>query len=725
MTNMRGTAVLGTLALAVAGVALAGDDLTSLSYISYLERYATVRTAQAGEVLEGVVNMPVLAGDRLETARGGRLELQLADGSTVWLDEFSTLDVDAVAGSRDEPVGRTALYLAQGTMAVEIPEQGLSEETLRVESPLGATFLDRPGLYRLDLRSDSLHVEAHSGLAELPTGLGSTIVRGGQEAWLDGQNEVEKSPLRASLDDFWSWVQGRRNPVPTGRTAEYVGASAANRAWVLDSYGEWVYVDGFSSWMWRPRVGAGWLPYTSGRWYWTPVGWTWISYEPWGWFPYHYGSWYFDVSFGWVWSWDSIWGPAWVHWLHYPGYVGWCPRGYYDWWYYRHCDHCWDHRGHPPDRWHDVAFDFSGNVRLRDVDPRPWTFVRADSFTSSRIDRVRIEPGSLLRNLPGDSIGTVRSGPLVTPPTARGGVPRSIETVLGNRPGSRGLPDLTTVLRHGETGADLDTDIHVRPVRTTDLTTISSDRPALGGIRSGRGGTGLGTPPEASTPRTRVVPRGVTAPEGNTTNEGSGVRIPVRTQPGPSTTRKPGEQVSTSRTPRGSSPVTTAPPSPQTPRTVIRGTETPPKPTSGESGRPTAPSVKAPTRPEDKTQKAPPPPSRLDRTRSRSLVSESRLRQPVSRGSTSGALLPATRLAQAPRVGGSLSTRQRAEPLRSSTPARSSASAVAGLRARPPAASPRTTEGRSSAPPSQVSHRTAAAPSRGHASTSQPSRNRP
>ena len=160
-------------AAAAGGVAFAGDDLTSLSYISYLERYATVRPAQGGETLDAVVNMPVLAGDRLETARGARVELQLAEGASVWVDEFTTLDFDALAYSRESSAAQTALFLADdGGVAVEIPSTALGSGSMRLETGAGTVYLNRPGLYRLVTRSGDLRIEVHQGLAELPEGNG-------------------------------------------------------------------------------------------------------------------------------------------------------------------------------------------------------------------------------------------------------------------------------------------------------------------------------------------------------------------------------------------------------------------------------------------------------------------------------------------------------------------------------------------------------------------------
>ena len=490
---MKRQIAITTLVLAAAatgGVAFAGDDLTSLSYISYVERYATVRPGQGGETLDAVVNMPVLVGDRLDTARGARVELQLSDGSTVWVDEFTTLDFDALAYSRESSAPRTALYLSEdGGIAVEIPATALGSGSLRVDTRAGTIFLNRPGFYRVATRSGEVGVEVHAGLAELPEGLGSALLRAGQQAWLDGEGEIDKAVLEEELDDFWSWVQERRHPASGGRTSQYVDSGHGGRAAVLDSYGEWTYVSSYSTYMWRPNVSIMWTPYSSGRWAWTPVGWNWIGYEPWGWYPYHYGSWYWDVSIGWAWYWDSVWAPAWVHWMYWPGYVGWCPRGYYDSWYWGHGGG--GHHGgpggpghpggpggpggHPPNRWANVTHDFHGRVRLREVDSRPWTVVPSDRFTDSRLDRVRLDPSRLLRDLPADRYGEVRSGPLLTPAPDRLGSSRTIENAFRRDDGGRTLPEVSDIFRRQE-GIQRNTgESPFRQVRTGDV--VRGSRP--------------------------------------------------------------------------------------------------------------------------------------------------------------------------------------------------------------------------------------------------------
>jgi hypothetical protein len=508
------------VAMAAASVAFAGDDVTSLSYISYLERYATLHPAHDQETLDAVVNMPVLTGDRLETSRAARVEIQLADGSTVWVDEFTTLDFDSLALSRDDPAAKTALYLSEGTVAVEIPAIAAGDGAMRFDSPAGTLYLDRPGLYRMDLSGNEIHVQSYSGLAELPVGVGSEILRGGQEATVSQDGTLDKATLSDFNDDFWNWVQERRHPSAGSTTAQYVDTRDAGRAAVLDNYGDWVYEPTFSSWMWRPRVSVGWVPYSYGRWYWTPVGWDWISYEPWGWYPFHYGSWYLSAQFGWVWGWDPVWSPAWVYWIYTPGYVGWCPRGYYDWWYW----HQYRGAGGPrfPRRWSEVTFDFSGRVRLGRIDPRPWTFVPSNQFGRTNVERVRLNPGRFLGGLPSDRTGIVRSGPMVTPLPSRGLPERGFDSFFRLGANQREVPDLSSVLRREpESGIRTATRAPIlTPSRTVDLGPVPRVRISMPPSRtirdSGsvpREGTGqrIGTPNRSirDGARSEVQPRRV------------------------------------------------------------------------------------------------------------------------------------------------------------------------------------------------------------------------
>jgi hypothetical protein len=90
----------------------------------------------------------------------------------------------------------------------------------------------------------------------------------------------------------------------------------------LSPYGHWGTHARYGE-VWRPRVAAGWRPYTTGHWVYTDYGWAWAADESWGWAPFHYGRWYHDAGLGWGWVPGNVWAPAWVDWRNGGGYVGW------------------------------------------------------------------------------------------------------------------------------------------------------------------------------------------------------------------------------------------------------------------------------------------------------------------------------------------------------------------------------------------------------------------
>jgi hypothetical protein len=131
----------------------------------------------------------------------------------------------------------------------------------------------------------------------------------------------------------------------------------------LAPWGDWWWSSRWG-WVYSPRVGPGWRPYSLGRWEWTyDHGWLWVSEEPFGWATFHYGRWLWFRDAGWTWIPGRVWGPAWVAWRTGPGYIGWGPL--------------------PPggSRYLDVAYG-----------PWGWVMVQDRYFLSPRIAVVALPP---------------------------------------------------------------------------------------------------------------------------------------------------------------------------------------------------------------------------------------------------------------------------------------------------------------------------------------------
>ena len=547
------------LVAAVLAVASEEDDMTSLSYIAYLERYATIQPASDDESIEAVINMPLVVGDRVDTAREARMEVILADGSILWLDQYTTVSLDAVAFSRDVGDDRTVLYLVDGKIMLQVPDYVLTAEPLRIDSSGATVYLNQAGIYRIEvLRSGGLRLEVWEGLAEAATTGGGVLVQPSTAAEVRGGEVTGVEPHLTWGDDLARWVEQRRLTYEN-ESSQYVDERYAREAGILDGYGTWVYVDSTQSWAWQPAVGPDWRPYTAGRWHWTATGWAWVSYEPWGWLPYHYGSWNFTAGFGWVWSYGPVWSPAWVSWCWWPGYVSWCPWGYYNSW-------CWgrypgwgwgyypSYPSHPgtgqprpprgdvipprdgvapgdagrrqtPDpsvragadanggsrrltpsesgaraaKNQRAAADFTGRVRIAEMDRTGWNVVSADNFASEHLARV-VQPGARVMPDQGDASGVVVTGPLTTRSPGRASAADEIARTFADV-GARTDRDITRVMARDDSLQREDIDRLVQPTSLSDIgrnsaQSVVSRKPASS--NQSKSNAGAGADPELS-----------------------------------------------------------------------------------------------------------------------------------------------------------------------------------------------------------------------------------
>ena len=292
-------------------------------------------------------NTPVFPGDRIRTRASQRVEIELAGGSLVRLDDGSELYFQALpdpyAGYKDN----TVLNLVAG--AVQVRVRDLGEDSFRVDTPSASVYLLGDGEYRIDILSTGeTKVRSRRGVAELSGDGGSVLVRSGMAAVsYAGVYPSDPEPFSsARTDRFESWVSDRDDALRARATGNRNNRSANdyNDETVyealpsevqpyygeLSSSGRWAYVTEYG-WVWYPsQVEAGWRPYNDGRWAYGSNGYFWVSAERWGWAPYHYGRWDHVTGFGWCWIPGRVFGGAWVSWSWGSAYVGWAPLNYWN-----------------------------------------------------------------------------------------------------------------------------------------------------------------------------------------------------------------------------------------------------------------------------------------------------------------------------------------------------------------------------------------------------------
>jgi len=314
------------------------SDAAVPARIRDLDGSATIQREREQDRITATVNTPLFPGDRIEVD-GGPLEIQLPEGSMIWLDGGARLQILAVQDTSDDSREGTVLVLQEGTLEGDVMGEGGQKSEMRIDTSESSIYLMSRGRFRVETAGGATTVVSYRGVVELAGDEGSALVRSGQQSRVESGGAPEEPwPVNTSRRDaFGEWCEER--------AGSYVSDSGSDQeAGVVDEvpppvrhyvselsyYGDWRYIPTFG-WVWHPGiVQVGWRPYCSGYWSWCPRGWTWVSYEPWGWLPYHYGRWSWVTSAGWVWIPGAVYSGAWVSWAVTPSYVGWCPLDFYN-----------------------------------------------------------------------------------------------------------------------------------------------------------------------------------------------------------------------------------------------------------------------------------------------------------------------------------------------------------------------------------------------------------
>jgi hypothetical protein len=328
-------ALLIPAALVTLAPALLAQDSEDENYLGEsTEQYASIRvlegeaTIQKGDVEEPLSRgVPVAEGDVVESH--GRGVLQLADGTRVAFGPGTRFQVAALLSGQDRQV---LLRLDHGRLRIALGRD--SQAQVRVDTPSGSLILADGAGASLELERDrTTRVKMHSGRSVfLNERDRASLVAGERLTVYSPQDRLDRIQdyNTYSGDPFDSW-SGRVLDLRRGPSWDRVPAELRYYSDDLDENGEWVYVDEYRTWCWRPlRVSAEWRPYWRGRWGAYPGGMTWISDEPWGYVTYHHGRWGWGAGLGWYWIPGIHYAPAWVAWQSSDAYFGWAPMGYYD-----------------------------------------------------------------------------------------------------------------------------------------------------------------------------------------------------------------------------------------------------------------------------------------------------------------------------------------------------------------------------------------------------------
>jgi hypothetical protein len=321
-----------------------GESPVRYAQVKVLEGDVQILKGESQEALER--GTPVAEGDVVESH--GRGVLQLGDGSRLAFGRGTRFQVAALFMDQNSEQ-EVLIRLDYGRLRAVLGAS--SNAKLRIDTPSGTAVIGDRCNASFEIASDQVtRIRVHTGRLWFSNEDHRATLRAGERMTIYSKHDQldrVRSFNTYENDEFDTWCEGQLN-LRRGESYSHVPEEIRYYADDLDGHGEWIYMNDYDSWCWRPSgVAVDWRPYWNGRWGSYPGGMTWVSYDPWGYVTHHYGRWGWRSEFGWYWIPGVYFAPAWVAWQHSDAYFGWAPLGYQNTpcsWGYGNWGggHCWN-----------------------------------------------------------------------------------------------------------------------------------------------------------------------------------------------------------------------------------------------------------------------------------------------------------------------------------------------------------------------------------------------
>src|SRR5262245_28144871 len=174
-------------------------------HLSVVEGTATLDREDVTEAAASGV--PMVPGDRLRTERG-RAELLFPDGSTLDLDEYSTVELE----------GPTLLRMTSGRVLLFVAGSNNPAAAIhfQIDTPVASAQTDGPGEYRIAIlggpSASQTEMAVVRGGGALVTEVGSIALRSGERstAWDNAAPSPPQYFNSARYDAFDQWARSLR-----------------------------------------------------------------------------------------------------------------------------------------------------------------------------------------------------------------------------------------------------------------------------------------------------------------------------------------------------------------------------------------------------------------------------------------------------------------------------------------------------------------------------------
>lgn len=294
--------------------------------VSFDAGSSMVKGSSDADWSHATVNTLILPGDTLWVDKGGSTELEMAGGAFLRLADGSKAEVVSLPPNATIRGWGGSFYVQRISR---------STGTFIFTTPACAVELESDTCARVDIVDQgATTVSVRWGRAAIRTDAGgATTVLEGQQCWIDpGFLPSETRPFDRTLEDaFDQWNRDRSRLLAEGiKTVPktVVIQESTLGASDLSGCGEWVYAE--DNYYWRPTVVVDYVPYRTGYWSYVPgVGSVWVENYPFSYVTSHYGRWHYSHSYGWLWSYNPVWSPAWVATIRCGDYFVWTPVDYH------------------------------------------------------------------------------------------------------------------------------------------------------------------------------------------------------------------------------------------------------------------------------------------------------------------------------------------------------------------------------------------------------------
>ncbi|WP_205882768.1 DUF6600 domain-containing protein, partial [Legionella anisa] len=270
-----------------------GGEPPRVARLSSINGSASLLPGGETQWVKGIVNRPLIPGDRIWSSNKSFLELQMGS-TTVRMGNQTSLKILNLNQKM------TQLQLSSGTLIVKVMRLNPGQ-TIEISTPILAFRITKPGYYRIFVNTQAkiTLISVIKGKGAVYGSKGSYIVNQGRSYPLGVNLKLFKPTGIPAPDNFERWSR-LRDRMGKGIT-QYVSTEMIGEE-DLPLHGTWKKTPKYGQ-VWIPnKVSPNWAPYRTGQWMWIRQwGWTWVDKEPWGFAPFHYGRWaYLERRWCWV-----------------------------------------------------------------------------------------------------------------------------------------------------------------------------------------------------------------------------------------------------------------------------------------------------------------------------------------------------------------------------------------------------------------------------------------